>query len=78
MPLTTGGSLCLVAWAACHDHAHLLPLLLETGLSVEGGDSVVRTPLMAAAIEGHEWTVKNLLDLGADPQATDRAGEVVC
>ncbi|XP_050706136.1 ankyrin-3-like [Eriocheir sinensis] len=71
IPTNLCGSRCLVAEAAYHGHAHLLPCLLGAGLSVEGSGTDDETPLMKAAMNNHEATVKKLLSLGADPLAVD-------
>ncbi|XP_063857510.1 serine/threonine-protein phosphatase 6 regulatory ankyrin repeat subunit A-like isoform X2 [Scylla paramamosain] len=67
----TGMSGSLVSVAAINDHHHLLRCLQQAGLSIEGGGTTDRTPLMEAAWKGHTQTVKALLNLGANPQATD-------
>ncbi|MPC21549.1 hypothetical protein E2C01_014537 [Portunus trituberculatus] len=71
--LNTGGlSLCMVCVAASEGHDHLLPHLLQAGLSIEGGGTDDMTPLMMAVENGHTHTVKALLSLGANTLATDR------
>ncbi|XP_045116070.1 ankyrin repeat and protein kinase domain-containing protein 1-like isoform X2 [Portunus trituberculatus] len=73
--LNTGGlSLCMVCVAASEGHDHLLPHLLQAGLSIEGGGTDDMTPLMMAVENGHTHTVKALLSLGANTLATDRRG----
>ncbi|XP_050707202.1 ankyrin-3-like [Eriocheir sinensis] len=74
VPNSRCGSRCLVAHAAWHGRAHLLPCLLGAGISVEGSGTDERTPLMMAAINNHNTTVKKLLSLGADPLAVDNGG----
>lgn len=71
-----GGKLswCLVTVAANKGHDHLLSHLLQAGLSIEGGGTHDRTPLMEAAFGGHTKTVKALLALGANPSAKDSKG----
>ncbi|XP_050706954.1 ankyrin repeat and protein kinase domain-containing protein 1-like [Eriocheir sinensis] len=74
IPTNSGGSACLVYFAASHGHAHLLPCLLGAGLSVEGSGTDDQTPLMEAATKGHKTTLEKLLSLGADPLAVDNGG----
>ncbi|XP_063851977.1 ankyrin-1-like isoform X1 [Scylla paramamosain] len=71
IPTTAGTSVSLVNLAARMGHDHLLPRLLQAGLSIEGGGTDEWTPLMEAAVKGRIQTVKALLTLGANPLATD-------
>ncbi|KAK8390778.1 hypothetical protein O3P69_010468 [Scylla paramamosain] len=74
VPTDDGMSLSLVSVAAKNGHQHLLPRLLQAGLSVEGKGTIDMTPLMLAAGNGHTQTVKALLTFGANPLATDTEG----
>ncbi|XP_063882615.1 uncharacterized protein LOC135112265 isoform X2 [Scylla paramamosain] len=74
VPTNAGGSWNLVTLAASEGHEHLLSHLLLAGLSVEGGGTTDRTPLMMAALHGHAHTVKSLLDLRGNPLAMDNDG----
>ncbi|KAK8384171.1 hypothetical protein O3P69_009124 [Scylla paramamosain] len=74
VPTNTGLSWCLMTVAANMGHDHLLPCLLQMGLSTEGRGTHDRTPLMEAAFRGHTQTVKALLALGANALATDSTG----
>ncbi|XP_045105113.1 serine/threonine-protein phosphatase 6 regulatory ankyrin repeat subunit C-like isoform X2 [Portunus trituberculatus] len=65
---------CLVAMAAFRGHYHLLPRLLEAGLSPEGKEKFPITPLSLAAAVGHLKMVYTLIILGADPLATGSEG----
>jgi len=49
-------------------------LLLDKNADLESADQRGRTPLIWAAIQGHETVVKLLLDKGADIEAKDRKG----
>ncbi|XP_063856866.1 ankyrin-1-like isoform X2 [Scylla paramamosain] len=73
-PTTAGTSSSLLSMAASEGHDHLLPHLLQAGLSIEGGGTTDMTPLMLAAMCGHTQTVKALLDLGGNPLATNSTG----
>ncbi|MPC96881.1 Kinase D-interacting substrate [Portunus trituberculatus] len=77
LPTKEGSTLCLVYVAARRGHHRLLPHLLQAGLSIEGGGTNDKTPLMIAAMMGRTQTVMELLPLGANPLATDRRGEAV-
>ncbi|XP_063849138.1 ankyrin-1-like isoform X2 [Scylla paramamosain] len=74
VPTTDGASCNLLTLAAIKGHDHLLPHLLQAGLSIEGGGTTDWTPLMAAALYGHTQTVKALLNLRGNPLATDSTG----
>ncbi|XP_063857544.1 ankyrin repeat domain-containing protein 42-like [Scylla paramamosain] len=65
VPTDAGESWSLLTVAAFKGHEHLLSLLLQAGLSIEGGGTTDITPLMMAAQNGHAHTVKALLDLRA-------------
>ncbi|KAK8375125.1 hypothetical protein O3P69_017795, partial [Scylla paramamosain] len=64
----------LLTLAASEGHEHLLSHLLQAGLSIEGGGTIDKTPLMMAAHNGHAHTVKALLDLRGNPLAMDSEG----
>ncbi|XP_045122025.1 poly [ADP-ribose] polymerase tankyrase-like isoform X3 [Portunus trituberculatus] len=74
IPTTRGVSWNLVSEAAFRGHDHLLPRLLQAGLSIEGEGTDNMTPLMHSAVKGHTRTVKALLTLGANPMATNNNG----
>ncbi|XP_063852128.1 serine/threonine-protein phosphatase 6 regulatory ankyrin repeat subunit C-like [Scylla paramamosain] len=74
VPTNDGVSWSLLTVAASEGHEHLLSLLLQAGLSIEGGGTTDRTPLMMAALNGHAHTVKALLDLRGNPLAMDSRG----
>ncbi|KAK8371811.1 hypothetical protein O3P69_015707, partial [Scylla paramamosain] len=74
VPTNAGVSWSLLTVAASKGHEHLLSLLLQAGLSIEGGGTTDRTPLMMAAQNGHAHTVKALLDLRGNPLAMDSEG----
>ncbi|XP_063887790.1 uncharacterized protein LOC135115206 [Scylla paramamosain] len=76
IPIDAGVSMCLVTVAATNGHHHLLSRLLQAGLSIEGGGTFDRTPLMEAAVRGHTQTVEALLTFGANPLATDGKGRM--
>ncbi|KAK8371794.1 hypothetical protein O3P69_016189, partial [Scylla paramamosain] len=69
VPTNAGVSWSLLTEAASEGHEHLLSLLLQAGLSIEGGGTTDMTPLMMAAQNGHAHTVKALLDLRGNPLA---------
>ncbi|KAK8371818.1 hypothetical protein O3P69_015707, partial [Scylla paramamosain] len=77
IPTDTGESCSLLTDAARGGHEHLLSLLLQAGLSIEGGGTTDMTPLMMAAQNGHAHTVKALLDLRGNPLAMNSIGEAV-
>ncbi|XP_063854524.1 ankyrin repeat domain-containing protein 42-like [Scylla paramamosain] len=56
VPTNAGVSWSLLTVAASEGHEHLLSLLLQAGLSIEGGGTTDRTPLMMAAQNGHAHT----------------------
>ncbi|XP_063854805.1 26S proteasome non-ATPase regulatory subunit 10-like [Scylla paramamosain] len=56
VPTDAGVSWSLLTVAASEGHEHLLSLLLQAGLSIEGGGTTDRTPLMMAAQNGHAHT----------------------
>ncbi len=72
------GDICLLTYAAREGHTHLLPHLLEAGLSVEGSGQKLLTPLMAAARRGHKQVMEWLLAAGADPHTRGRRGKNIC
>ncbi|XP_063883150.1 uncharacterized protein LOC135112580 isoform X2 [Scylla paramamosain] len=74
LPTIAGVSCSLLGLAASEGHEHLLSHLLQAGLSIEGGGTTDRTPLMMAALRGHAHTVKALLDLRGNPLAMDSEG----
>ncbi|XP_063851013.1 ankyrin-2-like isoform X2 [Scylla paramamosain] len=74
VPTNDGASWNLLSLAASKGHHHLLPRLLEAGLSIEGGGTTDRTPLMEAAECGHTQTVKALLKLGGNPLSMNSIG----
>ncbi|XP_063857741.1 ankyrin-1-like isoform X3 [Scylla paramamosain] len=74
VPTNAGMSCSLLTLAASEGHDHLLPHLLQAGLSIEGGGTTDNTPLMVAAQRGHAHTVKALLDLRGNPLATNSDG----
>ncbi|XP_063848731.1 serine/threonine-protein phosphatase 6 regulatory ankyrin repeat subunit B-like isoform X2 [Scylla paramamosain] len=74
VPTNAGMSMSLLTLAAIKGHDHLLPILVQAGLSIEGGGTTDMTPLMEAAQRGHTQTVKVLLDLGGNPLATNGEG----
>lgn len=49
--------------------------LLEAGAEVNQANNNGKTPLMAAAQEGHEKVVKALLEAGADIEAKNKNGD---
>ncbi|XP_063854789.1 serine/threonine-protein phosphatase 6 regulatory ankyrin repeat subunit B-like isoform X2 [Scylla paramamosain] len=66
----------LLTLAASEGHEHLLSHLLQAGLSIEGGGTIDKTPLMMAAHNGHAHTVKALLELCCNPLAMDSEGMI--
>jgi len=61
-------------WAASvGDMAHIRQLVAQ-GVSLDGADYDLRTPLHLAAAEGHAKIVRFLLDEGVDPSPRDRWG----
>ncbi|KAK8384402.1 hypothetical protein O3P69_009307 [Scylla paramamosain] len=67
-------SCCLMGLAAWEGRADVVTLLHAVGVSVEGADTTVVNPLLAAAIRGHAEVVVVLLSLGADCLARDDRG----
>ena len=62
-----------VSLAARHGRSEMVRHLLDTySLDMSGRDRKGRTPLLAAAANGHLSTVKLLLERGADITATDK------
>ncbi|KAK8375294.1 hypothetical protein O3P69_012779 [Scylla paramamosain] len=74
VPTNDEMSWSLFTVAASEGHDHLLPYLLQAGLSIEDGGTTDMTPLMMAALRGHTQTVNALLELGGNPLATHREG----
>ncbi|KAK8375290.1 hypothetical protein O3P69_012776, partial [Scylla paramamosain] len=74
VPTNDEMSWSLFTVAASEGHDHLLPYLLQAGLSIEDGGTTDMTPLMMAALRGHTQTVNTLLELGGNPLATHREG----
>ena len=56
-----------LVYACYNDSFKIAFLLLERGADIEGTNHNGVTPLFAAAIQGHEFTVRLLLHHGADP-----------
>ncbi len=69
----------MAAIAAKNGHAKVLQalgqLLGAANMGIETADRVGHTPLMKAARAGHRKAARALLDLRADPGATDGSGE---
>jgi len=61
-------------WAALHDHAPAIRLLLGRGATLEAGNRTGFTPLHHAAEAGAAAAARALLAAGADPGATNSAG----
>lgn len=55
--------------AAARGHHHLVPKLLASGASVNGGDDGSRTPLHVASLAGHESVVETLIKAEAQIEA---------
>uniref|UniRef100_A0A0P4WYV4 UAS domain-containing protein n=1 Tax=Scylla olivacea TaxID=85551 RepID=A0A0P4WYV4_SCYOL len=65
---------CLMSLAAWEGRADVVTLLHAVGVSVEGADTTVLNPLLAAATRGHAEVVVVLVTLGADCLARDDRG----
>lgn len=66
---------CLLTLAANHGHARLVTHLVAAGLDLEGRGQSSQTPLLWAAQHGHHQVLVILLTAGANPHATDYAGQ---
>jgi ankyrin repeat protein len=63
-----------LTFACLSGTSEVLKLLLERGASVNAGDRIGRTPLMAASSVGNIEAVRLLLKFGASVQAEDKFG----
>ncbi|XP_071532919.1 LOW QUALITY PROTEIN: uncharacterized protein [Panulirus ornatus] len=69
-PYCPGGT--LLCQASARNHAHLIPRLLEAGISVDDRGSQERTPLHVAAEMGHETALRVLLQHHGNIEATTK------
>jgi ankyrin repeat protein len=60
--------------AAASNSIRIIEVLLQYGASVEDAGVGGRPPVVSAASAGHIEALSQLLDLGADPNATDLLG----
>lgn len=63
-----------LGWATVHGYIELTRCFLANGADVNAL-SHGRLPISLAVLEGHRGVVKTLLDHGADPNKTDKAGD---
>ena len=61
--------------AVMSDDARMLRLLAQRGVPLNGFDEAGLTPLMVAAIMHRNEIVRELLELGAKPEVTDKNGQ---
>ena len=61
--------------AVMSDDARMLRLLAQRGVPLNGFDEAGLTPLMVAAIMHRNDIVRELLELGAKPEVTDKNGQ---
>jgi len=62
-------------WAAYHENAAMVDLLVHAGADVKAANRYGATPLSLAAATGNAAVIERLLEAGADPNATSPGGE---
>jgi ankyrin repeat protein len=62
-------------WAAYHENAAMLDLLVHAGADVKAANRYGATPLSLAAATGNATVIERILKAGADPNAASPGGE---